>query len=43
MAEPRLTAVSFTAARDPDDADREVVLNVLVQVPRASRHDPGRN
>jgi hypothetical protein len=37
----RLAAVSFTAARDLDDAGREVVLNVLVQVPRAGRYVTG--
>ena len=36
-----LEAVSFTAARDLDDAGRGVAVNVLVQVPCAERYVTG--
>jgi len=41
MPDPILEAVSFTAARDLDDPGREVVVNVLVQVPWAQRYITG--
>ena len=38
---PDLLAISFTAARDLDDAGKEVTLNVLAALPAADRYITG--